>query len=309
MHNQSRPKQAGWYCRLKDFFKNYKEKSVYKIPLDGGFTCPNRDGSISSAGCIYCCNRSFAPSSLDIEPLSITDQIIRGKKKTGQNYYLAYFQAFTNTYAPLDTLKKLYDEALTDPEVIGLSIATRPDCISNEVLNLLEEYTQDKQVWIEYGLQSAHDQTLQMINRGHNFNQFEQAVRKTQNRNILICAHIILGLPGETAEMMHETIRVINNLELNGVKFHHLQVIKNTTLAEMYHRGEVTVYEKLQDYIPIICDCLELLSPGVVVHRLASQVTDSKLLIAPCWPESAGQIALAVENELQLRGTYQGSNT
>lgn len=306
MSSSTLAKQPGWYFRLSSFFRSKFGRPIYKIPLDAGFSCPNRDGTIGSRGCTYCYNPSFAPFSGDKIITPVREQITRGKKKKSRGLYLAYFQAYTNTYAPVEQLKILYDEALADQEVIGLSIATRPDCISEEIIELLENYARRCHLWVEYGLQSAHDQTLARINRGHNAGAFADAVKLTRNRGIYICAHIILGLPGETTAMMLETIDFLSRLQVDGVKFHHLQVIKHTTLAEEYERGLVSIYEKAENYIPVLCDCLERLSPEIVIHRLASQVTSKEFLIAPHWPESAVQIAAAVEQELKKRGTHQG---
>ncbi len=310
MNNYIRPNQPGWYYRLSSFFRHKFGFPVYKIPLDAGFSCPNRDGTIGYSGCIYCYNPSFVPFSKSSDSVSITasisEQIDRGKKKNVQEKYLAYFQAYTNTYAPLEQLKELYDEAINNPAIIGLSIATRPDCVTEEIIELLEDYAHRCHLWIEYGLQSAHDRTLEIIKRGHDRSSFENAVKLTQGRGIFTCAHIILGLPGETRAMMLETIDFLNNLGIDGVKFHHLQVIKNTPLAELHARGKVKVYEKEEDYIPILCDCLERLAPHVVIHRLTSQASLKELLITPRWTKSTGQIATEVEAELKNRGTYQG---
>ncbi|MDW7738484.1 MAG: TIGR01212 family radical SAM protein [Bacillota bacterium] len=299
-------KEPGWYYRLSSFFREKFGGPVYKIPLDAGFSCPNRDGTIGEKGCIYCYNPSFSPFSKEASFTPLAVQLSRGKKKSKGARYIAYFQAYTNTYAPLEHLKSLYDQALAEPEVIGLSIATRPDCITDETLNLLEEYASQYHIWIEYGLQSAHDKTLQRINRGHKAIDFEIALTKTKNRGIYSCAHIILGLPGETEEMFFDTIHFLNKCAVDGVKFHHLQVVRNTPLAEEYQKGKMKLYYRAEDYIPILCDCLERLSPEAVIHRLASQSISDDLLIAPQWSESAGKIASMVENELIKRGTHQG---
>ncbi len=310
MSKQIQPGQPGWYYRLNQFFRLKFGHPVYKIPLDAGFSCPNRDGTTGYTGCSYCSNSSFAPfaneNNHSSKKLSITEQIEKGMKKKSGAKHLAYFQSYTNTYAPLEQLKELYDQALSHQAVIGLSIATRPDCITKDILELVQEYARRCHVWVEYGLQSAHDQTLKVINRGHNAASFEQAVKLTHGRGILICAHIILGLPGETVKMMLETIEFLNYLGVDGVKFHHLQIIKNTPLAGQYGAGEISIYEKEEDYIPILCDCLERLAPHIVVHRLASQATSRELLIAPHWTRGAGQLAADVESELKKRGAYQG---
>lgn len=300
-------KRPGWYYRLSSFFRTKFGETVYKIPLDAGFSCPNRDGTVGTRGCTYCYNPSFSPFSGDVK-VSISAQLQRGKKKKKQASYLAYFQSYTNTHAPIEKLQALYSEALADPEIIGLSIATRPDCVNEEIIAMLEDYASRCHLWVEYGLQSAHDQTLQLINRGHNRDQFIKAVEMTLDRGIYICAHIILGLPGETPEMMLKTIDLLNQLSIDGVKFHHLQIIKHTPLAKEYEKNRIPIYKNAEDYIPMLCDCLERLSPDIVIHRLASQAASRNLLIAPHWPESAGQIASLVEAELAKRGTYQGFN-
>lgn len=296
----------GWYYRLSSFFRHKFGAPVYKIPLHAGFSCPNRDGTIGRGGCTYCYNPSFSPFSAAEVPPTIDEQIRRGKKKKKMARYLAYFQAYTNTYAPVPELKKAYDLALADPEVIGLSVATRPDCVSEEIIDLLANYARHKHVWIEYGLQSSHNQTLKTINRGHDKAAFTAAVELSRDRGIYLCAHIILSLPGETKPMMLETIDYLNSLKLDGIKFHHLQVIVNTPLAAQYREGLVEVYEEPSAYISILCDCLEHLSPQTVVHRLAGQAITEKLLIAPHWKESSGQIAALTEAELINRQTYQG---
>ncbi len=300
--------QPGWYYRLSDFFRELFGGPVYKIPLDAGFSCPNRDGTLGLNGCAYCYNPSFSPFSGREPESSVAEQIERGRKKKKEARYLAYFQSYTNTYAPLEELKALYNEALSDPRVAGLSIATRPDCISEDIVALLEGYARLYHVWLELGLQSAHDRTLERINRGHDTAAFTGAVKMSRDRGIFLCAHIILGLPGETKAMMLETIEYLNRVRVDGVKFHHLQIIKNTLFAEQYKKGQIQVYNTAGDYIPVLCDCIEKLSPEIVIHRLASTAASKELLIAPHWPESAGQIASAVKAELSERGTWQGVN-
>ena len=306
MSNLPRRNEPGWYYRLSSFFREKFGHPVYKIPLDAGFSCPNRDGTIGSGGCTYCYNPSFAPFSGLGQKMPIAGQLATGKKKSIKARYIAYFQSYTNTYAPAAELKKIYDQALADEDVVGLSIATRPDCISDDVLAILEDYARRIHLWVEYGLQSAHDRTLKRINRGHNAAAFADAVEKTRGRGIYICAHIILGLPGETEEMVFETINFLNRCRVDGVKFHHLQVIRHTPLAGEYEQGKVAVFNKAEEYIPLLCSCLERLSPEIVVQRLAGQVTEKDLLIAPRWTESPGQIAAMTEKELKKRGTCQG---
>lgn len=313
MNSIMQSNQPGWYHRLSNFFKSKFGEPVYKIPLDAGFFCPNLDGKIGTEGCSYCYNPSFAPmagiNKAQGNPYPITEQLNKGLKKKKEAKYLAYFQAYSNTYAPVAELKAVYDEALQHPAVVGLSIATRPDCLTEEILKLLTGYGQNHHLWVEYGLQSSHDRTLEIINRGHDVAVFSRAVNKTRGRGIYICAHIILGLPGETREMMLETISYLNHLGVDGVKFHHLQVIQNTALAKRYFEQQFPVFDDEDQYINILCDCLERLAPHIVVHRLASQVNSSELLIAPRWSKGPGEIAARVEAELRNRGTYQGYHT
>lgn len=327
--------QLGWYYRLSSFFKEKFGERIYKIPLDAGLTCPNRDGTVSREGCIYCYNPSFSPGALEREKnkeesRSITSQILsfqlkKEKKKayqpqggeagevspekfSPQYKYLAYFQSFSNTYGPPSYLQKLYEEALFTPGVTGLSIATRPDCLDDEVLKVLENYARDYHIWLELGLQSVHDRTLKLINRGHDFACFETAVKRSAEKGIYTCAHIINGLPGENFNDMLETVKVINQLPLNGIKFHQLQVIKHTKLHDMYLKGKVQLLEK-DEYLDILCDQLEHLRSDIVVHRLLSEAADADLLVAPFWHWNRASFAQQVEKELSKRGSCQGKES
>jgi len=296
------------YYSFSQFLKEKFGCKVYKIPVDAGFTCPNRDGKIGYGGCTYCLNQSFSPSTL-IEKSNIHSQIKYRKalirKKSRANKFLVYFQSYTNTYAKVTVLKKLYDEALQDEDVVGLCIGTRPDCVPDEVLNLIESYAYDHHIWIEYGLQSIHDKTLLKINRGHNFAQFEDAVKRTQGRNIFICVHIILGLPGETKKDMLETAKALAKMGINGIKLHHLQVIKNTKLARDFERGEFKVLS-LEEYIELVCDVLELLPSNITIQRLVGEVLEDNMLIAPRWNLNKHQILSLIEQKLIDRNSFQG---
>jgi len=211
---------------LNTYFKDIFGHRVHKITVDAGMSCPNRDGMLSTKGCIYC-NQSGSGTGFFQKGISVTDQILNARKYVIKRYkakkFIAYFQAYTNTYAPVDELKRLYDEALAIDEVAGLSIGTRPDCVNEEILALLQGYVQNYLIWLEYGLQSAHDQTLCLINRGHDFNAFQKAVSATQNRGIKICVHVILGLPGESRKQMIETAKILSQMGIDGIKFHMLK--------------------------------------------------------------------------------------
>ncbi len=295
------------YYPFSQFLKEKFGCKVYKLPIDAGFTCPNRDGKIGYGGCTYCYNPSFSPPTL-VEKQNVYAQIkyrkalIKRKKKVK---FLAYFQPYTNTYAKKEVLKKLYDEALQDEDIIGLCIGTRPDCVPDEVLDLIEIYARDYHVWIEYGLQSIHDKTLLRINRGHNFAQFEDAIKRTQNRGIFICVHIILGLPGETGKDMLETVKVLAKMKLDGIKIHHLQVIKATPLAEDFKKGKFKVFS-FEEYVPLICDVLELLPPNITIQRLVGEVLQDEILIAPRWNLGKHEVLSAIEQELIRRNSFQG---
>ncbi|MDO9535971.1 MAG: TIGR01212 family radical SAM protein [Bacillota bacterium] len=317
---------SGWYYRLSSFFRERFHEKIFKIPLDAGFTCPNRDGSISENGCIFCYNPSFSPGALDREKenqrFTVKEQITRFQMKmeTSQargeaaeeavlfrprKKYLAYFQSYSNTYAPLSRLKELYEEALRTPGVIGLSIGTRPDCLSPEVLELLSGYSLEYHIWLELGLQSAHDRSLKFINRGHYYKDFEDAVLLSQDKGIFICVHIINGLPGETRADMLETIRKINSLPLDGIKFHQLQIFKETALSQLYSQGKIDLLS-IDEYLEIICDQLEILRHDIVVHRLLSEATTTEMLLAPHWQVSRAGFSQLVERELKTRGSWQG---
>lgn len=280
---------------------------VQKIPLDVGFTCPNRDGRVGFGGCIYCGARGSGTGAYKKGvPLGeqIRTGIERGKRRFGECKFIAYFQAFTNTYAPPERLKTLYDEALLHPEIVGLSIGTRPDCVPEETLDLLEEYARRCHLWVEYGLQSAHDHTLELINRRHNVAQFVDAVERTKGRGINICAHIILGLPGETKEEMMATADLVESLELEGMKIHSLYVLKGTKLAEMYQRGDFRLLEP-DEYVSLVCDFLERLPPDMVIQRLTGEAPRD-LLIAPPWLREKMTVLGKVDAELERRESYQG---
>ncbi len=296
------------YYGFSDFLEAKFGCKVHKVSLHAGFSCPNRDGTVGMGGCIYCVNESFSPS-LKGPPLSIAEQMRQGmafmRRLYGARKFIAYFQAFTNTYADTGTLKLRYDEALSFPEVVGLSIGTRPDCVPDETLDLIQSYTGSHHVWVEYGIQSVHDRTLRLINRGHDFAAFADAVRRTQGRGIYICAHVILGLPGETWEEMMQTAKVVSGLGIDGIKVHHLYVAKGTPLEAMHRKGQVPTLSAPQ-YVSLAADFLERISPEIVVQRLVGDV-GGDLLVAPVWPEKKFEVLKAISDELGRRGSSQGA--
>lgn len=280
---------------------------VYKVTLDAGFNCPNRDGTISKGGCIFCDERgSFSRAHSNL--LSIEDQLQLGIKRLPKRFnakkYLSYFQAFTNTYAPVDVLNDVYKQALSNNDVVGMSIGTRPDCVDPEKIDLISSYAENYHVWVEYGLQSIHDRTLKLINRGHTSQDFINAVKLTQNRGINICVHVIIGLPDETREDILETAKVLAGLGINGIKIHLLCALKGTMLEHMYHRGEFKPLS-VQEYVHLVCDFLELLPPDVTVHRLAGNGLN-EILIAPAWLPEKFKVLNMIDRELEKRDSWQG---
>ncbi len=295
------------YNDFNSYLRNIFGCRVQKISIDAGLTCPNRDGTFSTEGCVYCNSRGSGTGAFTLG-LTIKEQILQAKRVLARRYkakkFIAYFQSFSNTYAPIDTLKRLYDEALKVKDVVGLSIGTRPDCVNASILNLLEEYAQSHLVWIEYGLQSANDQSLALINRGHNLQCFKDAVFATQNRGIKICAHVILGLPLEKKEHMLETAKTIAGLNIDGLKIHLLYVVKGTKLEKLYHRGEYRCLEQ-DEYADLVCDFLEYLPPAMVIQRLTGDPHPEEL-VAPKWSLKKSETLALIKNKLVSRNTCQG---
>ncbi len=268
---------------------------VHKIAIDAGFTCPNRDGSIGRGGCTFCNNVSFSPNGR--RPKPIAEQIESGRrvirKRTGARKYIAYFQAYTNTYADVCELSSLYDEALKQPDVIGLDIGTRPDCVPDKVLDLLADYQQQGyEVWLELGLQSAHDKTLKHVNRGHGFAEYEQATLKARSRGIKVCTHLILGLPGESTEHHLASLESVLELGVDGLKFHPLHVVKGTQLANEWRRGE---YQPLtmEQYVSDVVEMVRRTPGNVIFHRLTGTAS-ADILLAPKWCSKKWQVLNAI---------------
>ncbi|MDP2644982.1 MAG: TIGR01212 family radical SAM protein [Desulfobacterales bacterium] len=295
------------YNDLNGYFRGLFGCRVHKITVDAGLTCPNRDGTISRNGCIYC-NASGSGSGAHLRGLSITQQLETGKNILSRKYkakkFIAYFQSFSNTYAPLDTLKGFYDEALAVKDIAGLSIGTRPDCVDEPVLALLQGYARRCLVWLEYGLQSAHDSTLAFIQRGHDLQCFRNAVLRTQNRGIKICAHVILGLPRETRRQMLETAAVLSSMGLDGIKLHLLYVVKGTALETLFLSGGYVCLEQ-QEYVDLVCDFLERIPARIVIQRLTGDPHAGELT-APAWALKKTQTLALIKDQLRRRDTWQG---
>lgn len=272
------------YYPLSTYLKDKFGEKVYKITLDAGFTCPNRDGSISNIGCIFC-DDGGSFSKAHSRHLSIQDQIKAGissqNKRFGANKFMAYFQAFSNTYKPIEELRNIYQQAIAHPQIVGISIGTRPDCIDKEKLDLISSFVPNYETWIEYGLQTIHDKSLLWMNRGHDYKCFEEAYYQTKEKGIKVCAHIILGLPTETKEDMLKTAEKLAKLKVDGVKFHALCVMQNTPLEKIYNNGELRLLSE-DEYVDIVSDCLKILPPQTIIHRLCGNGY-SKTMVAPLW--------------------------
>lgn len=280
---------------------------VHKIALDAGFSCPNRDGSKGTGGCTFCNNASFSPNGRT--PPTTQEQINKGKRAIGRRTrarkFIAYFQAYTNTYADVEALACLYDEALREPDMVGLSIGTRPDCVSDAVLDLLQRYLQQGQiVWLELGLQSAFDDTLRRVNRGHGLAEYRDTALAARSRGIPVCAHLIVGLPGETEAHYHATLDTVLDLGVDGLKLHPLHVVKGTMLANQWRRGEyqpITV----EDYIRIAASLIERTPQEIVYHRVTGTASP-EILLTPSWCSQKWNILNGIERELSRRGSRQG---
>ena len=295
------------YNDLNTYLRSLYGCRVQKITVDAGLNCPNRDGTFSTGGCIYCNARGSGTGAM-ARGMSITDQLNQGKQALSRRYkakkFLAYFQSFSNTYGPVEQLKRLYDEALAVDDIVGLSVGTRPDCANQPVLDLLQNYARTHLIWVEYGLQSAHDATLARINRGHDVRSFEDAVRATAKRGIKICAHVILGLPGETRKEMLQTAEAISKLDIHGLKLHVLYVIKGTRLENLYRQKKLKCLEQ-QEYVDLVCDFLELIPRRMIIQRLTGDPHPADL-VAPQWTRKKAETLRQIKDTLEKRDTWQG---
>lgn len=282
-------------------------EKVYKVTLNGGMSCPNRDGKIGTRGCIFCSEGGSgdfaAPASLSITE-QIDSQIALLSRKRPIEKYIAYFQAYTNTYAPVEYLRKIFTEALSHPKVVALSIGTRPDCLGDEVISLLSELNRKKPVWIELGLQTIHPRTAVYIRRGYKLEVFENAVRNLRREGIEVIVHTILGLPKESREDILATMEYLNKQDIQGIKLQLLHVLKGTDLASDYENNLFRVYER-DEYIDLLIDCLEHLRPDLVIHRITGD-GPKDLLIAPLWASRKREVLNLLHHEMSKRLSYQG---
>jgi radical SAM protein (TIGR01212 family) len=295
------------YNTFSDELKRRFGCKVQRISVDAGFTCPNRDGTLDTEGCIFCGGHGSGSHGIP-RGLSIAAQIEDGREVMARKYradrFIAYFQPFSNTYAPVADLRRLYGEALALPGVVGLIVATRPDCLQDDCFDYLAELNGQTYLWLEIGLQSIHDKSLTFINRRHDYTCFVDAVERAKARKLRVCAHVILGLPGETRAEMLAMAGELNRLGVDGVKLHLLHVMRGTRLAEMFGRGEIEVLGR-DGYAGLVCDFLELLDPRILIHRLTGDGGHDHLM-APLWSLKKFEILNLIDSELEQRGTRQG---
>lgn len=290
------------YYSLNQYLKDTFGEKVYKLALDAGFTCPNRDGTLGTGGCIFCSGAGSGDFA-ECRNLSVTEQIARGKKrlekKIKSGKYIAYFQAFTNTYAPVEKLRNVYEEALMQPDVVAISVATRPNCLPHDVIDLLAELNRIKPVWVELGLQTIHEKSAEYIRRGYPLAVYDDAVRKLKNAGLTVITHVILGLPGETEEEMKQTVSYVGAGGADGIKLQLLHVIHGTVLEKEYLAGKFRTLE-LDEYVRLVADCLELLPKNMVIHRMTGD-GDKRTLVAPMWSADKKRVLNALMGEIRGR--------
>ena len=298
------------YNSISNFLKSEFGRKTVKLSIDAGFTCPNRDGSKGYGGCAFCSGggsgelaASMTGDSASVSA-SITEQIGRLSEKWPDACYLAYFQSFTNTYAPVDVLRERFYAALDDPRISGIAIATRPDCLDNDVLDLLEEINRSHFMWVELGLQSIHDSTLKAMNTCYTVSDYDRAAAALAERGIRVVTHLILGLPGETQEMMLQSLKHVCSRQVFGIKLHLMNIIKTSPLYETM--PDYVPFGSIEEYVDLVVRCLEIIPPEVTIHRLTGDVP-RKLLVSPEWSYKKRTILNAINRELAIRGTFQGS--
>ena len=288
------------YLSFNKYLKDKFGQKVYKISLDGGFTCPNRDGKIDTRGCIFC-SKGGSGDFAQNRDLSITEQIESGKKivekKIKSGKYIAYFQAFTNTYAPVEILRAKYSEAINHPDIVALSIATRPDCLGDDVIELLDEMNKIKPVFVELGLQTIHSDSAKYIRRGYSLEVYNEAVKKLKNIGVNIVVHIILGLPNESEEDMLESVKYVCQSQIDGIKLQLLHIIAGTDLAKDYEKGLFKTLE-FDEYVELIAKCVAIIPKNIVIHRLTGDGA-KKDLIAPLWSSDKKRVLNAINKALR----------
>ncbi len=296
------------YNAFSEHLKKLFGEKVYRVSIEAGFTCPNRDGRLATGGCIFCDETGSRARYVEPE-LPVREQLKRGiefiGKRFGVRKFIAYFQAYSNTYAPIEKLREIYAAALDFPEVVGISVSTRPDLVSEEVLQLLDELSSKLHVWLEIGVQSFHYRSLVKVRRFHGVAESIDAILRAQKHNVEVVAHVILGLPGETTAEIIENARILSALHVHGVKMHHLYVVKNTPLEKIYRAGKLKVFETPEEYARVAAAFIAHLSPEIVIHRLAGRAP-ADMLVAPKWTQNKFAPIQAIEKELQANNLYQG---
>lgn len=297
------------YRDLNTYLRQRFGQRVHKLTVDAGLSCPNRDGTLSSMGCIYCNARGSGTAAF-AEGISVRQQLEQNKAAVARRFkarkFIAYFQSYSNTYAPVETLDRLYNEALSVEDIVGLAIGTRPDCVNDAVLDLLAGFAKRRLVWLEYGLQSACDRTLQRINRGHDVACFSEALKRTRRRGLAVCAHVILGLPGETRLDMLGTARYLAERSIEGVKLHLLYVIRGTPLERLYRQGKFKCLQQ-DEYVQLVCDFIERLPPETIIHRVTGD-PHAEELVAPKWALRKRETLDHIMGVFQQRQSQQGNH-
>ena len=289
------------------YLRNTFGEKIFKVSINAGFTCPNIDGKVAYGGCTYCSKEGsgdFAGNPKDDLIKQFNDIKEMMLRKWPNAKYIGYFQAYTNTYAPLEVLKEKYETILAQDDVVGLSISTRPDCLEDDVLEYLAELNERTNLWVELGLQTIHDSTSKIINRGHDYKTFLEGVEKLKSKNIKTVVHIINGLPGEDYNMMMETAKAVADLNVHGIKIHLLHVIKNTPMARMLEKNMMSLMTQ-DDYVNLVCDQLEILPPEMVIHRLTGDGKKEDL-VGPLWSLKKWEVLNAIDDTMKARDSYQG---
>lgn len=297
-----------YYFSANEYYKKIFGDKVYKVSISANVSCPNRDGTLGTKGCIFCSEKGsgdFSENSNNSIKVQIDSGIKKVESKIKSGKFIAYFQSFTNTYAPIDYLKNIFYQAITDNRIVALSIATRPDCLPDDVISLLKELNKIKPVFVELGLQTIHESTAKYIRRGYKLSVFDEAVKKLNKIGINIVVHTIIGLPYETKEMMLQTVHYIGKSGVGGIKLQLLHILQGTDLEKEYEKGKFTVLS-LEEYTDIICDCIEILPKDIVIHRLTGD-GDKKILIAPLWSGNKKLVLNTINKEFKNRNIQQGS--
>ncbi len=300
-HDQKR--YHTWNYHLRETFGH----KVFKVALDGGFDCPNRDGNVAFGGCTFCSaagSGDFAGDRADNLVKQFNDIKEKMHEKWKDGKYLGYFQAFSNTYAPVDELRQKYEIILEQEGVVGLSIATRPDCLPDDVVEYLAELNERTYLWVELGLQTIHESTASLINRAHDYQCYIDGVNKLRKHGIRVCSHIINGLPQETPEMMLETAKAVANLDIQGIKIHLLHLLKGTPMVKQYEKG-LLQFLSFEEYVNLVCDQIEILPPEIVIHRITGD-GPPELMIGPMWSLRKWEVLNAIDDELKRRNSWQG---